>query len=208
MKKTIILTMLALTGMTNLVFAHSETNPWTMDASFGMASYANVSNHDGETAIGRLGLGHVLGRFPFGQVGAEIGIQSGNTMRLALPKEAIDALGGVPIEAEMKPVLDMLFSLKTAPFESLPINVWVKGGAAYRHLQLDRASVPDLRGFAPEIQAGIGYQINEKTTINAGYQYIRGKKPELTVNPLMETGILHNIPTVQALIIGVSFKFG
>ncbi len=207
MKKTIMLAVFALTSMTKLAFAHSETNPWTMDASFGMANYANVSNHDGETAIGRLGLGYVLSHLPFGQVSAEIGIQSGNTMRLSLPKEAIDALGGVPIEAEMKPMLDMLFNLKTAPFENLPIIAWMKGGVAYRHLQLDRTSVPDLRGFSPEIQAGLGYEINEKMSINIGYQYISGKKPELTVNSLNDTGVLRNMPSEQALMLGLTWKF-
>lgn len=207
MKTTLLVALLILTGMTDQASACNTPNAWTLDASFGMAQYANVSYHDGQTAIGRLSLGYVLGSLPFGQLGTEIGIQNGNSMRLALPKDAIDALGGVPIEAQMKPMLDVLVSLKTAPIDNLPLHLWFKGGAAYRNLQLDRSSVPDLSRFSPEVQVGAGYEMTEHASITLGYQYISGKKPELTINALNETGVLRNMPSQQALMIGLSWQF-
>jgi hypothetical protein len=207
MKKTIMIVVLALTGMTKLSFACEEISPWKMEAAFGMADYAHVSTHDGQTAVGRMSLGYVIATLPFGQVGADVGIQSGNSMRLVLPEESIYALGGIPIEATMKPMLDMLIDFQTVPLASLPLSISVKGGVAYRSMQLDRESVPGVREFAPEIQTGMSYAINEKSSINIGYQYISGKKPELTVNPQTETGVLHYIPAQQAIMLGFSFNF-
>ena len=206
MKKTII-TMLVLLGLTRFAFACEETSHWTMEAAFGMAHYANVDANDGQTAVGRLSMGYANPVLPYGQISVEVGIQSGNSMRLVLPKESIYELGGIPIDATMKPMLDILAGFKTEPLADLPFSVWGKGGIAYRSMRLDRESVPGLKGFSPEFQTGISYAINEKTGINIGYQYISGNKPELTVNPLTETGILCNMPSAQALLLGFSYQF-
>lgn len=208
--KKILVVLLSLIGITGHSYACCDEggySSWTVDAAFGMVLYPDMANNDGQSAVGRLSLGYALFSDIDWQLGLEAGIQSGNTMRLALPKESIDALGGLPIEAKMKPMLDMLVGLKTMPFSDAPIMAWLKGGMAYRQLQLDRESVPDLSQFSPEIQAGLGYQINQQTTINLGYQYVFGKKPELAIDPLAETGVLHNIPAQQAVMIGLSFSF-
>jgi hypothetical protein len=209
MKKEII-ALFSLMSLTGLVHADNDTlntNPWSMEAAFGMANYADVTLHDGQTAIGRLSIGHTLLTKSAWQLSLEAGIQSGNTMRLDLPKESIDALGGVPIQSTMKPLLDVLLGFNAEPISNFPMMIWLKSGVAYRSLQLDRESVPDLTGFAPEIQAGIGYRINQQTTFNIGYQRIWGKKPELTINTLTETGTLHNIPSQQAVMLGFTFNF-
>jgi hypothetical protein len=207
--KKIIMVLLSLVSMSGLTYAlnESELNPWTMEASFGMVTYPNMMNDDGQTAIGRLSLGHMLLTKPSWQAGIEAGIQSGNTMRLNLPKESIDTLGGVPLEVKIKPLLDVLVSFKTEPLTSFPIVAWLKGGAAYRQLQLDHESVNDLNEFSPEIQMGFGYRINELATFNIGYQIIWSKQTMLNVNPQAETGVLHYIPTQQSLLIGFSFNF-
>lgn len=195
--------------MTNLSYAYIEGdfNPWTVDGAFGMAHFPGMTNQDGQTAMGRLSLGRTFFTQPYWQMGIETGIQSGNTMRLSLPKASIDVLGGVPIEAKLKPFLDVLLSLKTEPLGSIPIIGWLKGGVAYRQLQVDRVSVNDLNELSPEIQVGFGYRINEQTTINLGYQAIFGKQSTLTVNPSTETGVMQYIPGQQALLIGFSFNF-
>ena len=207
--KKIIMVLLSLISMSGLTYAlnESEFNPWTIEASFGMATYPNMMNHDGQTAIGRLSLGHMFLTKPYWQAGIEAGIQSGNTMRLILPKESIDALGGVPIEAKMKPLLDVMIGLKSEPLTRFPIVIWLKGGVAYRQLQLDHESVNDLNEFSPEIQVGFGCRINEQATFNLGYQTIGGKQTNLTIQPLTETGIIRYIPTQQAVLIGFSFNF-
>ncbi|EHL29744.1 hypothetical protein [Legionella drancourtii] len=208
MEQKIIMGFILL-NMTSLTYAYNEANlnPWTVDAAFGMGFYSGMTNHEAQTAVGRLSFGHALVTKPYWQAGIEAGIQSGSTQHLALPKESIDVLGGVPIEAEMKPLLDLLFGLKTEPMTSLPIVAWLKGGVAYRQLQVDHIEVNHLTGFSPEIQVGLGYRANEHTIFNIGYQSIWGKKSELTVNPQTETGILRYIPAQQAVLIGFSYNF-
>jgi hypothetical protein len=208
MKQKIIL-ILALIGFTGPTYAYSETyiNPWTVDVAFGMTSISDAANKDGQSAVGRLSFGHTLLTKPYWQMGIETGIQSGNTMRLLLPKESIDALGGVLLHAEIKPFLDVLIGVKTQPIVILPFVGWIKGGVAYRKLQVDRMEVNDLESIAPEMQLGFGYRINVQTTVTLGYQAIWGMKPELTVNPEREVGLLRYIPGQQAVMIGFSFDF-
>lgn len=197
-------------SLTTLIYAccdEQHDTSWTVDGAFGMAFYPNMANHDGQSAMGRLSLGYALFSDIDAQLNLEAGIQSGNTMRLLLPKESIDVLGGLPIDAKMKPMLDILISAKVLPWSNSPMMMWLKGGITYRQLQLDRDSVPDLSQFSPEIQAGLGYQINQQAAIKLGYQYIFGKQSELIVNPLAEEGVLHHIPMQQALMLGVSFNF-
>ncbi len=205
-KIIILLTLMSLTGLT---YAYNETQckPWTVHAAFGMAHTPDMTNHDGQSAVGRFSLGRTIFTNPYWHVGIEAGIQSGNTQRLALSKESIDVLGGVPISAQIKPLLDVLISLKTEPVGGFPLIAWMTGGVAFRQLQVDRVEVNDVQTYSPEIVAGFGYRINEQATITIGYQTIWGKKPELTVFPESETGVLHHIPAQQAVLIGCSFNF-
>lgn len=209
MKKTMIalFSLMSLSGLAHADKDILSNTPWSLEAAFGMSYYSDITLHDGQTALGRLSIGHALLTKPSWQLNLETGIQSGNTMRLDLPKESIDAMGGVPIQATMKPLLDVLLGFNAEPLDNFPLRLWLKGGAAYRSLQLDRTSVADLAGFAPEMQAGISYPINEQTFFNIGYQRIWGKKPELTINTLTETGTLHNIPSQQAVMLGFTFNF-
>lgn len=202
----LIVIVFSLLSLSTAAFALNETdlNPWTVEAAFGMATYPNMMNHDGQIAVGRFSLGHALLTKPYWQAGIEVGIQTGNTMRLNVPKESIDALGGVPIEAKMKPMLDVMIGFKTEPLIPFPIIAWLKGGVAYRQLQLDHESVNELQGYSPEIQAGMGYRINEHATFNIGYQIIWGNNPILTLNPQNETGVLHYLPSQQAIVIGIT----
>lgn len=209
MKKIISVAICALMGLSGVVNAENTTGAklWTIEALFGLADYSHALQRDGQSTMGRMSIGHLLLAKPSWQLGFETGIQTGNTMRLDLPKEAIDILGGIPIQAEMKPLLDLMLSVKAEPLTYFPMVVWLKSGVAWRNLQLDRTSVPDLSKFSPEIQLGFGYRISKQATVNMGYQYILGKKPELTVNSFNATGVLHNIPSQQAITIGFSFNF-
>lgn len=208
MKQKIIL-LLTLMNLTGLTYAYNETHfkPWTVNAAFGMGHTPDMTNNDGQSAVGRFSLGRTLFTNPYWQADIEAGIQSGNTQRLALSKESIDVLGGVPISAQIKPLLDVLIGLETEPMGGFPLIAWMKGGVAFRQLQVDRVEVNDVQAYSPEIQAGFGYRINEQATITMGYQTIWGKKPILTVNSETETGVLHHIPAQQAVLIGFSFNF-
>lgn len=204
-----ILICATLMSLTSLTHAYNEANfnPWTTDVAFGMTRFSDRSQQASDTAVARLSIGRMLVTKPYWQAGIETGIQSGDTQILSLPKEAIDVLGGVPIEAKIKPFLDVLLSFKTEPLGTTPMVAWFKGGAAYRQLQVDRNSVNNLNGFSPEIQVGLGYRVNEQVTFNVGYQRIFGGQPTLYVDPLTETGQLRTLPGQQAILIGFSFQF-
>lgn len=207
--KKIIMLLLGFMSVTEqgLAFAEGDFNPWTVDGSFGLAFYPDMMHQDGQTSTSRFSLGRELLTQSGLWLGIEAGIQSGNTMRLVFPKEDIDALGGVPIEAQIKPMLDVLISLKTEPLNDFPLYAWVKGGAAFRQMQFDRESVNDLNHVSPEMQIGLGYQINEQAAITLGYQNIWGNHPTLIVNSIDDTGVINNIPSQQAVMLGFSFAF-
>lgn len=205
------ITLLAMTLMGIMGATHAtderDLSPWKVGVDFGMSFYSNTMNIDGRIATGRFNLGRTLFYIPFGQVGLELGIQSGNTMRLNFSKESVEALGGVPIEVQVKPILDLLVDFQTKPINNTPLNLWIKGGTAYRTAQLDRESVNDSSRFSPELQVGMGYFINERTSLNLGYQAIWGKKPQLVINPQTETGVFRYIPMQQAVFLGLSYHF-
>jgi hypothetical protein len=207
--KKITMILLTLIGFTNLAHSSNENtiNPWMVNAALGMTYYSSAMSHDGQVAMGRFSLGRSLFHLPFGQIDIEAGIQSGNTLLLDFPKEEINILGGVPIEIQVKPILDALIGFGTKPMGNAPINAWFKGGIAYRTLQADRESVNDINQFSPEIQVGVGYAINKCTSLNLGYQTILGKQPKLEINTQNETGSLHNIPLQQAVLLSVSYHF-
>lgn len=205
----ISMVLLALMSVTNLTYALNDNTDasWMVQSSLGMAYYSNATNLEGRTAIGRLSLGRSLFHMPYGQLGIEVGVQSGNTMHLDFSKESIDVLGGVPIEAQMKPMLDILLGFNTKSLGNSPFSAWLKGGMAYRTLQVDRESVNGVSDYSPEIQVGVGYTINERASINLGYQIIWGKQPLLRIDKGSETGVLSSMPTQSAVMIGFSYKF-
>lgn len=185
---------------------YSCNNPsLNLNAAFGYANFANAMNQDGKAAAGRLSLGGTIFREKYG-LGIEGGIQTGNIMHLKFSKEELFALGGVPLEVQIKPLLDLLLSLQVKINDDSLFGI-IKGGMAYRQMQVDEQAVNDLSSFSPEIQAGIGYQIGEQLFVNLIYQHVFGKAPTLTVDSLNETGILANIPAQQAIMLGVSWHF-
>ena len=177
--------------------------PWSITASMGVGTLPYMEGTHGQTALGRLAFDYAITPY----LGLELGIQNGNHMRFALPKETVMNFGGVPVEGTLKPSLDALISAKTPYVHSrFPLYGLVKGGVAYRQLQMDRDSINDVAQTAPEVQAGLAYQINQHVDIHLVYQYIAGKNPDIQVNPLTETGSIAAIPTQRAALIGLRFN--
>ena len=207
--KYIIIVLLGLIGANQSVYAFDDEccNAWFMSGAFGMNTYQDLGNNQDKRAVGRLGLGKTIYTDTYIKLSLEAGIQSGASQRLTFSKDDIDALGGVPIETQIQPMLDVLFGIKTETFNEVPIFSFIKGGVAYRQMQTDRDDVNNLSLYSPEIQAGFGYRVNEKASITLNYQYVWGEKPTLVVNPISETGILNNIPSQQAVMLGFSFNF-
>ncbi|STX39284.1 hypothetical protein [Legionella feeleii] len=207
MMKNAVMLLLTLIILSFKSFAFDEDccRAWVIDGALGMAFYSGAVDKDRQSATGRISLGHVLTTQTYWQAAFEAGIQSGNTLSLHFAKEDIDALGGVEIEAELKPILDLLVSLKTETLINFPVFSWIKGGVAYRQFQVDKTAVNNLKDLAPELIAGFGYQINEQAAIHLGYQFIWGQNPQLTVDEVNETATLRHIPVQQSVMLGFSY---
>lgn len=181
--------------------------PFTVDAALGFTSYSGTSNQENITASGRFSLGYTMMTQSFWQIGIESGIQNGANFILDLPKSAIDSLGGVPIEAQLKPVMDVLMSFKIELLNDTALAPIFKAGVAYRQLQTPRLELNELNLFSPEFQLGLGYRLNEQVTFSASYQYILGQTTQIEVNSEKETGHLRYIPSQQGVWFGVTYQF-
>lgn len=180
---------------------------WSVSASLGMTHYQNMFSSDGETAIGRLALGRELITRSWGTLGLELGVQNGNTMRYVPSQSAIDALGGLPIQTTVKPMLDLLATVKTMPLGNTAMVGLVKGGVAYRHWQFnDRDSINDCSQLAGEFQVGVGYALNERASLSLVYQGIYGANPHFTLNSAAMTGHVSNIPIQNGVLLGLTWQ--
>ena len=183
----------------------SNSGLWSVTASLGYSVYQGMFSADGQTAIGRLALGRTLfagNRLTFG---IEAGVQNGKTMRLDAPQATLDELGGLPIQSTLNPMLDLLATVKTAPWGASSVYGQLKGGIAYRHWQFDnRDSINDPSQVAGEIQAGIGYAISSHAGLSLSYQGVFGGNPDFKVNALNQTGHVSTIPMQNGVLLGLS----
>lgn len=196
------------------VFADNLSNPcpWIFTGGLGYARFDNAYKSDGDTALGRLAIGkefYQSDELAFGSemsLGLEVGIQSGNNMRMDVPQPILDILGSLPIQSTIKPAIDALVTLRTNTLQNAPIFTQLKAGIAYRQWQFeDRDSIDTLSEVAPELQVGLGYLINERAFATLVFQEIFGGNPDFTVNATNLTGKVYNIPSQSALILGISF---
>lgn len=165
-------------------------------------------SQDGQYAQYRFTIG-VDNAFRCGDVaiGAEGGIQSGNTMRIKMNQTLVDLAGGLPPQAILKPFLDFLVVGRWSFFNKF--QLLLKGGFAYRQLQfVDRTSPKDsLRKINGELQAGLGYQLTKHTRLVALYQGIYSKSNlGATLNKNTDV-LMHHIPTQQAGLFGIEYSF-
>lgn len=181
--------------------------PWSIIASLGYTYFENGYQNDGQTVLGRLAIDKELYHSIQIAIGAELGVQNGNTMRLTTSNGAIDTLGGLPIQTTIKPILDLLVTVKTEPFIKLPAFGLVKGGVAYRQWQLnDRTSVNNIQNIAGEVQAGLGMTLNQQASLSLLYQGIYGGNPNFQTNAIKSTGHLNNIPIQQGILFSLSYN--
>lgn len=194
-------------------FAQSPPNPcpWIFTGGLGYTKFQNAFENDGDTALGRLSIGKEFYRtdeMAYGSelaFGLEIGLQTGNSMRVAIPPRT-DILGGLIIQTEIKPELDLLLTLRTNTLENYPIFMQIKGGIAYRQWQFEELDlIGNVSKVSPELQFGLGYLINDSAFITLSYQGIYGGSPEFVLNTSNFTVSVNNIPTQNAILLGLSF---
>jgi hypothetical protein len=190
----------------------TTTSTWTpkiyiaADGGYGVVDGAY--GKDGDVAFGRLAFGiHALEYSHF-SFGLEAGVQSGNDMRLATSSTILVATTGLPVQSTLKPLLDLLVTVNVPLLSNYPIIGIIKGGIAYRQLQLVGAtsSKDTLQKVNAELQAGLGYNLTSNAMISAFYQGIyAGSNANLGID---STGsiTIGRIPTQQAGFLGIEYS--
>ena len=197
----------------------AEYRPWSVVGSLGYTWWdsvydggfvadtdAQLAIGDGQTPLGRFAIARDFGAYKTVRFGAELGVQNGNTVRLGYSEEQLDLLGGMPVQATMKPMLDLLATAAWQPMESVPAFGLVKAGIAYRRLQInDRTSVNDVSEVAFEIQAGLGMHISDRANLSLNYQGVFNGSTSYAVHPIPGTGHISNIPNQNGLLLSLSY---
>ena len=183
----------------------ANSRSWSVTASLGYTNYQNMNQATGQTMLGRLAFGkEFFSRGPLG-FGLELGGQNGNSMQLSASPAQLETLGSLPIQSTVKPIFDVLATVRTAPLGASSLFGQLKGGVAYRRWQFeDRDSINNLSQLAGEIQAGLGFPLSERTNLSLLYQGIFGGNPKFSVNTVNETGHVDSIPIQQGLLLSLS----
>lgn len=180
-----------------------------MGAHGGYGAMDGGYERDGYSALGRLSFGVHAKEYKQWLLGAELGVQSGNDLRLKVNSSVIDASGGLPVQATSKPFVDLLATIKMQIEQNKPLFLLVKGGVAFRQFQLeDRTSSSDsLTKANGEFQGGLGLQMTEHVSLLVMYQGIyENNTAGVKLNSVNDTTISH-IPTQQAGLFGVEYSF-
>ena len=182
----------------------SQDQPWSVTASAGAVRYPHIHSIDNKSPLARLALGNELLLGGDIALGLEFGLQNGNHLRLNLPRETLAVLNWLPVRTNLGPMLDLLITAKSDPIGKSSFFAQLKGGVAYRHWQIENAPINDLSKLAGEVQAGFGYPITALASLNLLYQGVFGSDPSLRVNSISKTGHISNIPSLHAVLFGLS----
>ena len=189
--------------------------PWWSASRIYMGAYGGYGvvsgayDNDGDVAFSRLTLG--LHAYEYQQIsfGAELGVQSGNTMRLDASSAVINSLGGLQPQATLKPFIDLLVTVKKQLINTAPLFGILKGGIAYRQLQLENSnsSSDTVRKVNCELQAGLGYTLTEHAMLTAFYQGIYSNSSAgVSADASGANTYINNIPTQQAGFLGIEYS--
>ncbi len=182
-----------------------DFHPWLATASLGYTDYQHMHHNDGQTALGRFAIGRTLFLNDSTTFGVEMGVQNGGTMRMNIPQSTLDELGGLPLQSTMKPMLDLLATVKTTALGTSPFFIDLKGGIAYRRWQFDdRSSIKDLSNIAGEIQAGMGFPVSHSATLSLLYQGVYGGNPSFRLTAECPEGYVSTIPIQHGVLLSLS----
>lgn len=165
--------------------------------------------NDGDVAFGRLTLGLHAYEYRYFLFGTELGLQSGNTMRLETNSTVTNALGGLQPQASLKPFVDFLITAQGKLANDIPLFGILKAGIAYRQLQLEisTSSRDTVRKINGELQIGLGYNLTEHAMLTAFYQGIySGSDAGVSVDASGDNTYINRIPTQQAGFLGIEYS--
>lgn len=181
----------------------SQDQPWSITASAGSGNY-QVKANDRNSALGRLALGNEMLLAGDIALGLELGLQTGTKICLNIPKETLNFIKWFPVQTTLAPTLDLLITTKTDPIGNSSFFAQLKGGVAYRHWKIKRIPINEISQIAGEIQAGFGYPITALANLSLLYQGIYGNTPNVQISPYSKKENLANIPTLHAILVGLS----
>ncbi|GEM_PF-763422 len=207
-------------GVTKRIVPNYESHPWIINGGIGYTWYdAGYSNRslpptvsenkigDGKTVFGRFAIGRDLLTLHPIRIGLELGVQSGNIERLDTPQNTLDLMGGMPIQLNIKPMVDLLLTGTTEPLESMPAYGVLKLGVAYRRMQInDRITVNDLSQANFELQVGLGRKISDRLNLALLYQGILSGNTKFAVNADDQIGHISNIPAQNGLLLNLMYR--
>ena len=131
-------------------------------------------------------------------------------MRLATSSSVLNSTTDLLAQAILKPITDLLFTVKGQIQPDKSLYYILKGGIAYRQLQLeDRTSTygDGLNKLAGEFQAGVGMSLTEHVQLNVFYQGIYSNtNAGVYLDSAGNTPIAH-IPTQQGGFLGIEYSF-
>jgi hypothetical protein len=189
----------------------SGTKNWMLIVSAGYEHFNDAMSSDGYTGVARIALNRLLlrsGKFDFG---LEASIQNGINMRPVVQQDVLSALGGTPILATIKPVIELLPTVSKRFSDTSPFVGFVKFGAAYRLMTFDRDTIPNISKISPDLHLGVAYTVSEHINLMMYYNIIFGGSPDITATmlplPANNQGKAANIPTQQGVLLGFSFSF-
>lgn len=192
-----------------------DMHPWSVVGSIGYTYYGNT-NAGGGTPVGRLGIAkdiYNLGDAGLANdvmdmsnmnLGLEFAVQNGNRMSLGASQASLNAMGGLPIWTTVKPMLDLLGTLKFAPMANTPAFISLKGGVAWREWMLERDTLNNVSQAAGEVQAGVGIPVSDIATVSVMYQGIFGASADFTVDATTGLGHVSNIPVQNGVLLSLS----
>lgn len=185
------------------IYKQQNSCPWFVILGLGYGNDQRMFHNDGQNVLERIALGKRIFYLNPVSVDLELGVQTGNTARLAVSQDKLDLMGGLQIDSTFKPTLDLLFGLKVYPISDSNFFIQLKGGAIYRRWQFSRASVNDIAEVNPQFQGGLGFNLTNYTNISLLYQYIYGRNPHFEVNE-DASGHVSGIPSQNSILLNFS----
>lgn len=189
----------------------SGVKNWMLIASAGYDHFANAVNSDGSTGVARLALNRSFFRSGGFDFGLEAGIQNGVNIRPIVQEDILDALGGTPVLATIKPVIELLPTLSRRLSDNGRFIGFAKLGIAYRSMTFDRYAIPNISKISPDLHLGLASTVSDNISLMIYYHVIFGGSPHINATlfpfPANNLGKATNIPTQQGALLGIAYSF-
>jgi hypothetical protein len=182
---------------------------WSASLSGGYGNFSPMAAGTGDTGFARFALGSALPASSKLVVGSEIGIQSAKRMQLtndSVSNFFVNLEYALPVYFTITPPIDLLI---TVNYDVVPwLFVEAKGGGVYLQSMVDGANISSNSKWLPELQAGMGFNMDQNTRLGFHYQQFFGQLLTVSqVNLLAGTGVMSGMPTWYAGLLTVDFKF-